>query len=121
MKVPKKRVKNYIGLINLLNKSNSKKKEIILKHLNDKSIDFICELVHNVIHNNFNLSSKKVRKIKTLLHPNKKSFRYLSKKSGRIDKKRKLMVQHGQGIGVILSTVLPILLNVLSNYASSTK
>jgi hypothetical protein len=118
-KVPRKKVKKYFELIKLLETSNPKKKEVILNHLDNNSIHFICELVHNVIHNNFQLNNKKINKLKTVLKPMKNCCRYLSKKSGKIERKRKLMVQHGKGLGLILSTAIPILLSLITQYTKS--
>jgi hypothetical protein len=107
-------IKYHIGLLKLLNKSKSPNREIILNHLDDRGVHFICEIIHNIIHSKLRLSKKREKNLREKLINNKKSFRYLSKKANNINKKRKLIKQNGAGIGLLLSAALPFAIQLLT-------
>lgn len=89
----------------------------IVEHLNDNSIEALCECVYNVIHTDLKLSSKAKRKLKTKLLSNcsKKNINLIATKKNALSKKRKALSQEGSGIGLILATVVPFLANLLFN------
>ena len=54
--------KKFLPLLRVLQKMNSKDIGDVVPHLDDCSIDTICECVYNVIHTDMNLSKKKRRR-----------------------------------------------------------
>jgi L-lactate utilization protein LutC len=85
----------------------------IIKHLDDKGIDDICECLYNVIFTDMNLSKKK----KTLLKKHIRNFPNIKKITNAnisVSKRRAALSQSGSGIGLILSTVLPLLTSLFS-------
>jgi hypothetical protein len=111
----------FAKLLKLLNKSKNDDREVILEHLNGNSINYLCEVIYNVIGGNIKLSKRQINKLRSELQHNKKCFRYLSKIGGNSDKKRKLIKQNGRGIGTILSIALPIILQLVSEILSRNK
>jgi hypothetical protein len=111
---PKKcNVKYHIELLRLINKSKPGNRSTILKHLNDKGVHFICEVIHNIVNSKLHLSRKQRNKIRQGLGADKSCYRYLSKKSNSLNKKRKLIEQKGAGIGLFLSAALPFAIKLL--------
>lgn len=87
----------------------------VLTHLDENSVDAICECVYNVINSDLKLSPKAKRKIRDRLQKpcSKKNIRIIMKKKNSLSKRRKALSQEGSGIGLILATVLPFLANLL--------
>jgi hypothetical protein len=111
-----KDIRYYSNLLKLIKKSKSDDRNVILEHLNDDSIDFICEVIYNVINGKIRLTKHQTNKLRNKLREDKKCFRYLSKKGVKTKRRRKLIKQNGRGIGAILSIVLPIILELIANY-----
>jgi hypothetical protein len=107
-------IKYHIQLLKLINKSKLPDREIILNHLNDRGIHFICEIIHNIINNKLPLTKKQEIQIRKKLINKKKCYRYLSKKKNNLAKKRKIINQNGAGIGLLLSTALPFAIQLLT-------
>jgi hypothetical protein len=109
-----KNMQYFAKLIKLLNKSKNEDREVILEHLNGNSINYLCEIIYNIIGGNVKLSKRQINKLRSELQHNKKCYRYLSKKGGNEERKRKLIKQNGRGIGTILSIALPIILQLIT-------
>ena len=80
----------------------------ILKEADNALVKTICECILNVLKETVSVSKPAKRKL--LAH--KKSLIALAEKSTPIEKKKKLLVQHG---GNFLSVLLPPVLRVLSS------
>jgi hypothetical protein len=119
---PKKcNIKYHIQLLKLITKSKPDDKAVILTHLNDKGIHFICEVIHNIINSKLHLSKKQRSKIREGLMSRKTCYRFLSKKKNNINKKRKIIKQNGAGIGLLLSAALPFAIQLLSPILTRNK
>lgn len=83
----------------------------IIEHLDDDAIDLICECVYNVLYNDLNLSKIKREKLKNQLHTHccLKNLKMISNSKVAVSKRRKAVLQEGEGIGLILSAILPFL------------
>ncbi len=91
-------------------------KIIVLKHLDNESIENISESIYNLLYNeklNSKVSPKKT-KIKRIIKPNINSFEDISKKKIPSKRRQNKLVQHGAGIGAILLTLIPILTSFLA-------
>jgi hypothetical protein len=85
----------------------------IIKHLDDEGINTICECLYNVIFTDLKLSKKK----KLLLKKHIKNFpniKQLTNANVSVSKRRYALTQQGSGIGLILSTVLPLLASLFT-------
>jgi hypothetical protein len=104
-----------------LYKSLSKLKPDILKdvlnHLDDNSVNDVCECVYNVIHTDLNLPAKIKKQLrkKLLSKCSKKNFSLITSKKISVSKRKKALSQEGAGIGLILGTVLPLLAQLFFN------
>ena len=87
-------------------------RKIIIAHLDNDSLDCICEAITNILHNP-NLTPHQLNKLRKQLSPYKNSLRYLSKKN-RKNKKKKLIEIGGNPLTYILSAAIPLLINALT-------
>lgn len=87
----------------------------ILQHLNDNSIDDLCECVYNVIHTDLSLTPKVKQKLRKQLKQkcSTKNLRTIVSKKIPVSKRRKALSQEGAGLGIILATVVPYLAKFL--------
>lgn len=88
----------------------------VIKHLNDKSIDDICECVYNVIFTDLKLPQKTKSKLKRNLHKHccKSNLKIISSKKYSNTKRRQALSQEGRGLGFILSSIIPLLTNLFT-------
>lgn len=103
--------KNKFKLLDALSGVKKDKLVHILKHIDEKGVESICECVFNTIYTDLKLSNPKRKSIKNTFS-NKKKRRNLNIITNRdIDfkKKKRALLQEGQGIGLILATVAPLL------------
>ena len=99
--------KNH-DFLKLLVKCTPTQRKAILKAANYALVSTICECVFNVLKGTVPVR----RPAKKKLSAHKKSLIALAEKSTPLDKKKKLLVQHG---GNFLSVLLPPVLRVLSS------
>jgi hypothetical protein len=89
----------------------------VLEHLNDNSIDDVCECVFNVIKTDLKLPANTKRKLRKKLQQkcSKRNLSLIMSKKVAVSKRKKALSQEGAGIGLILGTVIPLLANLLFN------
>ena len=112
--------KTYLPLLNFLTKKRISKDNFvsIISCLDETTIKFLCECVHNAI--SFKYVSKLERKKRiTLLKkilPYKKAIKYLCKKGKKLNTRKKLIIQKGYGfLFPILSAVIPLITSLLKS------
>lgn len=108
--------KKYIPLLNVLKKLKPKEMSDIVDFLNDDAIDNICECVYNVIHTDLNLPNKKKSRLRNFIKSNCSLHRInkISSKKENIFKRRKALKQEGKGLGMILATAIPFLIDLIA-------
>lgn len=108
--------KDKIKLFTALSKLNSENFTHILKHIDSKGVESICECVFNTIYTNMRLSGRKRNNIKTIFKEKKarRNLGIITNKSKNSERKRKALIQEGKGIGLILATVAPLLASLFS-------
>ena len=104
-------LKKKFNLYQIINKLPSKAIPHLLNHLDDDSVNDICECVYNVIYTDLKLSNKKKNDLKKKLHKHccVKNLKKISNKKLSVSKRRKALMQEGEGIGLILSAIIPLL------------
>ena len=83
----------------------------IIDHLDDNSIEMICECVYNAIYTDLSISKKKKKNLRKRLHKHccMKNLKTITTPSITVSKKRKALKQEGTGLGFILSTIVPLI------------
>lgn len=88
--------------------SNTKHPKTLLKKCSKPEIKTLCECVLNVLCGNIPLTKSQ----KDRLYPHKESLRKLSKKKIPLYKKKKILIQKGEGF---LSVLLPAAISVITS------
>lgn len=111
-----KRLKSNIDLLKVLKKAKPCLRKAILHSADDEFIRSLLECILNVMNGNVPISKAYRRK----LIPFKKSIRRLINRKEPLKNKRKILVQKGGFLGVLLSSLLSGLVgNLLSGSSSS--
>ena len=112
--------KTYLPLLKFLTKKRISKKNFvsIISYLDERAIKFLCECVHNAI--SFRYVSKLDRKKRNMLLkkilPYKRVIKYICKKSKKLNKRKKLIIQKGYGfLFPLLSLVIPLISSLLKS------
>ena len=116
-KLSKSIIKKLLLLFKYIVAQKWENKIIVLKHLDNESIDNISESIYNLLYNeklNSKLSPSQKTKIKRIIKPNIHSFEDISKKKIPSKRRQNKLIQHGAGIGTILLTLIPILTSFLA-------
>ena len=82
-----------------------------------------CECVYNVIHTDLSLSPSVKKKLRSHLK-NKcsgKNLKIITQKKTPVSKRRKALSQEGNGIGLILGTVIPYLAKLIYDRVTAKK
>ena len=111
------KIKKLLMLFRYIVSQKSGNKSIALKYLDDESIDSISESISNLLYNeqlNLIFSKPQKRKLQRVIKHNVRSFEDISKKKIPLKKRKTKIIQHGNGIGTILLTLIPILTSFLA-------
>jgi len=102
-------------MLDALSKLKTKQLIEIITLLDKDTIAALCECIYNAIFTNLNIPKKKQKKIKSKFSTpeSRKNIKIITKKSSSLNKKRKALQQEGEGISLIISTLLPLLANIL--------
>lgn len=103
-------------LIKGLKKLDTTELTHFIKHLDKNGIEHLCECMYNTIYTNLNLPKNKRRKIKAALNNDRsrKNLGIITKKRSSIAKKRAALSQEGEGLGLILSAIAPLIASLFT-------
>lgn len=110
-----------IPLFNKIRRTKKKDYSKLFSSLTPTQIHAVCECLYNTLHTNLGIPAKKASSLKKTLLKNKEAYLYLSRKKNPISNKRRLLVQHGTGIGLILSAMIPIISGIVSLFRKKKK
>lgn len=105
----KRKLIDKYNLYQCITKIPDNLKQHIIKHLDDSSINDICECLYNVVFTDMNLSKQKKHFLRQHIKKSMPNIRQMTNKNVSVSKRRQALSQHGNGIGLILSTILPFL------------
>jgi len=109
----KAKFKKHFQLLQLMSKLTDGERNILVKYLSPDVLEIIYECIHNGLTNK-KIDPKSRDMIKKTLNSRKEALRYLSTKGNSKNRKRILIQQEGGSLGLILSTVLPLLTQLLT-------
>lgn len=114
-KINKMLSKESLKLYRALNELNTPSLTHVLKHIDANGIESICECIYNTIYTDLSIPKSKSLKIRRNLAnaQSKRNIKIITKKLNSTERKRRALIQEGKGIGLILSTVVPLLANLL--------
>lgn len=102
------RMLKHPHILKLLHKSQPHQRTALIKAAKPTEIHAICDCIKNILHQRVPISSQK----KGVLAKKKNVLRELAHNKTSTGRKRKLLVQHGNGF---LSTILETVLNALGS------
>ncbi len=116
-KVSKEKVKLYKSL----HKMKPDVLKEVIQHLDENSINDLCECVYNVIHTDLSLSPKAKQRLRIQLKKkcSHNNLRIITNKKIAVSKRRKALSQEGAGLGIILATVVPYIAKLIYDHFSS--
>lgn len=117
----KKVSQKKIDLYNSLSTIKPNKFTHVVKHIDREGIESICECVYNTIYTNLGIPNKPRSKIRKMFGTakSKRNLKIITNKSIDSERKRKALGQEGEGIGLILATVAPLLASLFSRKTHS--
>lgn len=93
----------------------------LISSLSPEQMHAVCTCIYNTLHMNLGIPQSKTHKLKKTLSKNSEVYHYLADKRNPLNKKRKLIVQHGGSIGLILSLVIPVIQGIVSLFSKKKK
>ena len=110
-------LRQYLPLLEIVKGLTPKQARAIIPHLSSDSHDAFCLCVHNAVCNYEKLPN--VNELHDLMVADEKKYRYLSdKRYTKSDKvftqRADILEQTGEGLPLILTSVLPLLVNLLT-------
>ena len=117
----KKQLQERHRILQLLKRLPVKYRHEFLEILNDDCVDMISECCHNILKNTIHLSGSKLNHVKRKFLPYKSYIRVVANPKIKISKKRKILREPmigGSILGIIASTVLPIIASAISSAVS---
>lgn len=119
--LPVKLLANHIPLLQTLKTLSPTKRTAILPHLQDDALQVICHCIRNALLNK-KLTKKQRQILRQRLWTHRDACRYLSRPRQRLTRKaRQIIPQIGEGLGVLLASTLPLLVNFVSGLFTKKK
>ena len=121
MKKIKPNLKEKFKFYKVLQKLKPDMLKDVIQHLDDNSVDALCECVYNVIYSDMSMSPKTKKMLRKKLKKtcSLQNLKNISSKKVSVSKRRQALSQEGSGIGLILATVVPWLANLIFNRKKS--
>lgn len=114
-----KEVKSFLPLLHSMKQCRgNNERNILMSHMDDPSFDFLCKWMGKTISSPslLNLSSARTKKLKSMLERDKRNIKYITRGGhGTNKRKRKLVRQSGEGIGLLVGILAPILVNLVTD------
>ena len=108
-------LKSQLDLLKILARPKSKYRKLIIQSADKKLVQAICECIHNVLKGNINISEsekKRLKSYRSVLHE-------LIKKS-TLKTKKKILIQRGGFLEVLLPAVISGIASIISSAISSS-
>jgi hypothetical protein len=109
-----KKLKKTIPFCRALCKLDDEERSTLLTYLNSEGRDVLYQCMHNCLYNKA-IPKEKRHALRATLSGKAKVITYLAKAGNNLEKKRRMLTQHGGSIlPAILSAALPLLLSLFS-------
>ena len=103
----KREMRKVHPLLKVIIKLSDEDKQVLMRYLTHEGCDGVYECIHNGLTNHTLIDGDK-RMLQSSLIKHKNKFRKLIKEQDP-DKKKRALLQVGEGIGLILDKVVPLL------------
>ena len=119
-----KEIRSYAPSLHSLHKCNGNpERQILMSHMSDSALQFMCKVLGQCIEDPamLKLSAPQLKKLQSMLQQDKTKIKYLTNNQGNLKRKRRLVQQSGQGLGLLVGILSPILINLVKNLISKKK
>ena len=119
-----KEIRSYAPLLHSLHKCNGNpERQSLMSHMSDAARQFMCKVLGQCIEapGMLKLSAPRLKKLRGMLQQDRTKIKYLTNDRGNLKRKRKLVQQSGQGLGLLVGILSPILINLVKNLISKKK
>jgi hypothetical protein len=106
--------RKYLDLVRIVSKLKPEDRSLLIPYLKTDSVEFLCECVHNVLYTDIGIRNKNKIKNKLKSQCSVHRLKTIASKSRSVTAKTRALGQDGKGLGLILSTALPFLMNLFS-------
>ena len=113
----KNRVKFYQVMYNLPKKTRCS----IIPYLADEYVNFLSEAVYNTVNTNLGLTKKQKNRLRKELNCCKNSVKSICSEKTSIGRRRHILTQKGGFLGILLSTILPIISSLIVGAVTPNK
>ena len=118
--IMKKKERDFLSklkLLGILKKIKISERPHLLKYLNEDGVDILCECYKNIIFNDLKLKPKVKKNLRKNLIGKEREIRLLANKRISNKRRKKVIIQQGGNpLGLILTTVIPILTDILFGF-----
>ena len=111
-----KRIENNIDYLKVLSKCKKNLRNGIIMNSDKEQIYTLCECILNLLHGNINISEDQFNQLK----PYKHTFRKILNNKEKLKSKKKLIVQKGGFLEILLPAVISGLSAIISSAISSS-
>ena len=108
---------DFLSILKIMKKLTGNDLQSFLDHLNDDSIDNVCECVYNVVNTDLKMSKAKRMKLKNHVKKNccLSNIKKITNRKVPIFKRRKALQMEGRGLPLILASVIPFLTSLFTS------
>ena len=117
-------IRNNLPLLHSLYKCpGNSERNILFSHLDDNSFKFICGWLKKCVNDPsfLNLPNRKLTHLRHILARDKNRITKLTKAGKVTTTKRKAVRQSGEGIGILLSVLAPVLISLVKDLVTKKK
>lgn len=108
--------KTFVSVLKMMKNLGSADVKDVIEHLNDDSIDNLCECVFNVINTDLKLSKAKKMKLRNHIKKNccLSNLKKITNKKVPLFKRRKALQMEGRGLPMLIASVVPFLISLFT-------
>lgn len=98
-------------------------RSVLLSHLDEPSFNYVTKWMKKGTSEPsiLNLSPNQLKKLKSSLEKDKKRVKYLTKPGGSFQRKRNVVKQSGEGIGILLGVLAPVVVELVKKIIEKSK
>lgn len=114
----KKQLAQILPMLKLISDSDDSTRDSIIKHMSDDTCQVLSGCVHNAIHHK---GIGRRSEIYQTFKKNPNDLRYVSNFNKPVHLRKKRLKKFGSGLGLIVSAVLPVIIEFIANQFSKKK
>jgi len=108
--------RTFVPVLKMMKNLSGHEVKDVIEHLNDESIDNLCECVFNILNTDLKLSRAKRIKLRNHIKKNccLSNMRKITNRKIPIFKRRKALQMEGRGLPMLIASVVPFLISLFT-------